>query len=84
MDREARLEMLPHSLRDRPTAHIDPGKSQGTTGSGGLLDTPGGMNIQTIHAFCQSLLGRFPLEADVAPHFALMDERDAEEMLIAA
>ena len=49
-----------------------------------VLDTPGGMNIQTIHAFCQSLLGRFPLEADVAPHFALMDERDAEEMLITA
>ncbi len=49
-----------------------------------VLDTPGGMNIQTIHAFCQSLLGRFPLEANVAPHFALMDERDAEEMLIAA
>ncbi len=49
-----------------------------------VLDTPGGMNIQTIHAFCQSLLGRFPLEADVPPHFALMDERDAEEMLISA
>ena len=49
-----------------------------------VLDTPGGMNIQTIHAFCQSLLGRFPLEAQVPPHFALMDERDAEEMLITA
>ncbi len=49
-----------------------------------VLDTPGGMNIQTIHAFCQSLLGRFPLEANVPPHFALMDERDAEEMLISA
>jgi ATP-dependent helicase/nuclease subunit A len=49
-----------------------------------VLDAPGGMNIQTIHAFCQSLLGRFPLEAGVPPHFALMDERDAEEMLIAA
>jgi len=49
-----------------------------------VLDTPGGMNIQTIHAFCQSLLGRFPLEAGVPPHFALMDERDAEEMLISA
>lgn len=49
-----------------------------------VLDTPGGMNIQTIHAFCQSLLGRFPLEAEVPPHFALMDERDAEEMLISA
>ena len=46
-----------------------------------VLDAPGGMPIQTIHAFCQSLLRRFPLEAGVAPHFTLMDERDAEEML---
>ncbi len=49
-----------------------------------VIDTPGGMNIQTIHAFCQSLLGRFPLEAGLAPHFAVMDERDAEEMLLTA
>ena len=49
-----------------------------------VLDTPGGMNIQTIHAFCQSLLGRFPLEAGVSPHFSLMEERDAEEMLFSA
>ncbi|MSO92363.1 MAG: double-strand break repair helicase AddA [Rhodospirillales bacterium] len=49
-----------------------------------VLDLPGGMQIETIHAFCQSLLGRFPLEAGVAPHFATMEERDAEEMLGAA
>ncbi|MCH7486089.1 MAG: double-strand break repair helicase AddA, partial [Proteobacteria bacterium] len=47
-----------------------------------VLDS--GMNIQTIHAFCQSLLGRFPLEAGLAPHFTVMDERDANEMLAAA
>ena len=47
-----------------------------------VLDS--GLNIQTIHAFCQSLLGRFPLEAGLAPHFAVMDERDANEMLAAA
>ena len=46
-----------------------------------VLDAPGGMPIQTIHAFCQSLLRRFPLEAGIAPHFSVMDERDAEEML---
>jgi len=46
-----------------------------------VLDTPGGMNIQTIHAFCQSVLRRFPLEADLAPHFKLMDERDSDELL---
>jgi ATP-dependent helicase/nuclease subunit A len=46
-----------------------------------VLDTPGGMKIQTIHAFCESLLGRFPLEAGLAPHFQLMDERGAAEAL---
>lgn len=46
-----------------------------------VLDTPGGMNIMTIHAFCQSLLRRFPLEAGLAPHFALVEERDAADML---
>lgn len=46
-----------------------------------VLDTPGGMNIQTIHAFCQSLLARFPLEAEIAPHFSVVDDRDAGEML---
>lgn len=46
-----------------------------------VLDAPGGMKIQTIHAFCESLLGRFPLEADVAPHFQVLDERSAAEML---
>ncbi|HSO41661.1 MAG TPA: UvrD-helicase domain-containing protein, partial [Rhodospirillales bacterium] len=46
-----------------------------------VLDTPGGLKVLTIHAFCQSLLGRFPLEAGVAPHFSVMDERDAAEAL---
>ncbi len=46
-----------------------------------VLDVPGGMRIETIHAFCQSLLRRFPLEAGLAPHFQVMDERDAGELL---
>lgn len=46
-----------------------------------VLDAPGGMKIQTIHAFCQSLLRRFPVEAGLAPHFEVMDERTAAEML---
>jgi len=46
-----------------------------------VLDAPGGMQIQTIHAFCQSLLRRFPLEAGLAPHFQVMDERNAAELL---
>ena len=49
-----------------------------------VLDAPGGMRIETIHAFCQSLLRRFPLEARVAPHFRLIEERDAAELLFEA
>jgi ATP-dependent helicase/nuclease subunit A len=46
-----------------------------------VLDTPGGMKIMTIHAFCQSLLRRFPLEAAVAPHFTVIEERDATALM---
>ena len=49
-----------------------------------VLDVPGGMKIQTLHGFCESLLGRFPLEAGLAPHFEVMDERDATEGLTEA
>jgi ATP-dependent helicase/nuclease subunit A len=38
------------------------------------LETPGGLKIQTIHAFCESLLHRFPLEANVAGHFQVLDD----------
>jgi ATP-dependent helicase/nuclease subunit A len=49
-----------------------------------VLDLPGGMRIGTIHAFSQSLLRRFPLEAAVSPHFQLVDDRDADDALTAA
>jgi ATP-dependent helicase/nuclease subunit A len=38
------------------------------------LETPGGLKIQTIHAFCEKLLRRFPLEAGVSPGFQVMDD----------
>ena len=49
-----------------------------------VLDTPGGIKIATIHAFCQGLLRRFPLEAGVPPEFAVIDERGAAEALVEA
>ena len=49
-----------------------------------VLDAPGGLKILTIHSFCESLLARFPLEAGIAPHFEVLDERSAAEMLAAA
>jgi len=44
------------------------------------IETPGGLKIQTIHAFCAGLLRRFPLEAGVSPDFAEMDDRSANQM----
>src|SRR5213082_3418764 len=49
-----------------------------------VLDIPGGAKIATIHAFCQSLLRRFPLEAGVPPEFAVIEERGAAEALAEA
>lgn len=46
-----------------------------------LLDTPGGMKIQTIHSFCQEILKRFPLEAKISPYFEVMDDRAKDEIL---
>ena len=47
-----------------------------------VLDAPGGIKIATIHAFCQTLLRRFPLEAGVPAEFSVMDERSAREALV--
>jgi len=38
------------------------------------LETPGGLKIQTLHAFCESLLRRFPLEAGLPPGFEVQDD----------
>src|SRR5271168_3494676 len=38
------------------------------------LETPGGLKVQTIHAFCTRLLHQFPFEANVAARFAVLDE----------
>lgn len=38
------------------------------------LETPGGLKIQTIHAFCEAILHQFPLEANIAGHFEMLDD----------
>ncbi len=48
------------------------------------LETPGGLRIETIHAFSGRVLRRFPLEAGVAPGFAELDDDDAAELWDAA
>ncbi|MBV8836762.1 MAG: UvrD-helicase domain-containing protein, partial [Alphaproteobacteria bacterium] len=45
------------------------------------LDTPGGLKVQTIHAFCTRLLHQFPFEADVAARFEVLEERTQSELI---
>ena len=45
------------------------------------LETPGGLKIQTLHAFCQGVLARFPLEAGVPPGFTVLDELTSNRLL---
>lgn len=46
-----------------------------------VLDVPGGLKIRTIHSFCESLIGRFPIEAKIAPHFSVIEDRTSVELL---
>ncbi len=48
------------------------------------LETPGGLKIQTIHAFCERLLRRFPLEAGVRPGFEVADDAAAAALSASA
>jgi ATP-dependent helicase/nuclease subunit A len=45
------------------------------------LETPGGLKVQTIHAFCTQLLHVFPFEANVAARFTVLDESDQTKLL---
>lgn len=44
-------------------------------------ETPGGLSVQTIHAFAERLLQRFPLEAGVTPGFAILDEETSRKLM---
>src|SRR6476619_1991761 len=44
------------------------------------LEAKGGLKIYTIHGFCERLLQRFPLEAQVTPHFKVLEERAQADM----
>ncbi len=45
------------------------------------IETPGGLKVQTIHAFCEQLLQRFPLEAGVPPGFQILDDEMARTLM---
>ncbi len=45
------------------------------------LETPGGLKVQTIHAFCERLLQLFPIEAGLVPGFRVLDETETAKLM---
>ncbi|BAT61727.1 ATP-dependent helicase/nuclease subunit A [Variibacter gotjawalensis] len=45
------------------------------------LETPGGLKVQTIHAFCSALMHQFPFESGVSAGFEVMEERAQDELI---
>ncbi|MCB1516552.1 MAG: double-strand break repair helicase AddA [Hyphomicrobiaceae bacterium] len=48
------------------------------------LETPGGLKIKTIHGFCESVLHRFPLEADIPMGFSVIEDDERRGLILAA
>lgn len=46
-----------------------------------VIDLPNGLNITTIHALCQSILGRFTIEAGLPPNFSVMEDGESQAAL---
>ncbi len=76
-DADLREELGKLEQRD-PTGYDADALSRARTLFAHALETPGGLKIQTIHAFCEQLLRRFPIEAGVSPLFRVVDDVEAE------
>lgn len=45
------------------------------------IDSMNSLRVLTIHSFCQSVLGRFPLECGLSPYFVPLEESGATALL---
>ena len=77
-------DALDDALTDLAVASSSAARAKARALFARVLDLPGGMRISTIHAFCQSLLRRFPLEARLSPHFGLLTDIEAATAMTAA
>jgi ATP-dependent helicase/nuclease subunit A len=48
------------------------------------VETPGGLKIQTIHAFCERVLHLFPFEANIPADFRVVEDLERLELLAEA
>ena len=75
-------DRLAEALRDLTGAPPDPRNAAlARTLFTAAIETPGGFKVQTIHAFAERLLQRFPLEAGVPPAFTILDDHGARTLM---
>jgi ATP-dependent helicase/nuclease subunit A len=75
-------DALDQAMREVGVADIDAAKRRRARRLfAAALETPGGLKVQTIHAFCTRVLQQFPFEAGAASHFTVLEERVQSEML---
>ena len=68
---EAKLVAELENLLGQPATRLQMDKARRLFAQ--VIDLPTGLNIMTIHAFCQSVLKRFPVEASLPPHFQVIE-----------
>jgi ATP-dependent helicase/nuclease subunit A len=73
---------LDNALREIGATAIDQtGRALARRLFASALEAPGGLKVQTIHAFCTRLLQQFPFEANVSARFTVLDDRTEAELL---
>jgi ATP-dependent helicase/nuclease subunit A len=72
-------ELRERIVRIGGDAHSDLAKARRLFAA--ALETPGGLKVLTLHAFCQIVLSRFPLEAHIPPAFEVLDDQSARELI---
>jgi ATP-dependent helicase/nuclease subunit A len=73
------LDRVLEKILGRPATHDERGRARILFAL--ALDTPGGLKIQTIHAFCEALLHQFALEANMSGYFRVMED-EMQQMLV--
>ncbi|MEQ1725365.1 MAG: double-strand break repair helicase AddA [Sphingopyxis sp.] len=75
-------ELKPHLFAIHARGHLDQDMlAHARTLFASVIDSPGGgLAIQTIHSFCQSILSSFPEEAGLAPGFRALEDRESAEL----
>ncbi|MEO7277982.1 MAG: UvrD-helicase domain-containing protein, partial [Sphingomicrobium sp.] len=74
-DKDLRKDLIALNRSDTPKARERARRLFAT-----VLEAPGGLRIQTIHSFAQTLLAGFPAEAGITPGFQPIEGRAEQEL----